>query len=278
MHDPATLHQALAHHQAGRLAEAEPLYRALLAAQPDSGDLLHLLGVTACQRGEPATGERMIRRATALIRSAVVHSNLANAVHAQGRLDEAADLHRTALTLDPGSADARFALGGILDQQGRAEAIQAYQSALALNPGHAEACVNLGNLLHKQGQVAAAATVFHHSAALQPDNAKRHQNLALALLLLGRYEEGWMEYEWRWRTAEFAPLQPDTTRPLWTGDALEGKAILLYGEQGLGDMIQFARYAPLLAERGARPVLQVPGPLVRLMRSLGDPVRVIARG
>src|SRR5262249_8197462 len=96
---------------------------------------------------------------------------------------------------------------------------------------------------------------------------------AYRLLTLGRYADGWREHEWRWRRKEQPPRS--YPKPLWRGEPLEGRTILLHAEQGMGDTVQFMRYVPLVAARGGRVVLQVPNPLLRLAQaSLGQSARV----
>jgi hypothetical protein len=113
---------------------------------------------------------------------------------------------------------------------------------------------------------------------LSPDLAKAHFNRAQMLLLRGEFEEGWKAYEWRWKTPEFAARIRAPGTPVWNGrQALQGKRVLLYAEQGLGDTIQFCRFVPMVAALGAEVVFEVQPPLVGLMRSLAD-IRVIAQG
>ena len=110
------------------------------------------------------------------------------------------------------------------------------------------------------------------------DFADAHFNKALALLLRGDYADGFAEYEWRWRRTGM-PLQQSRGKPLWLGEyPLARKTVLLHAEQGLGDTIQFARYAPVIAASGARVVLEVQAELKELMRRLDGVAAVIARG
>jgi hypothetical protein len=115
----------------------------------------------------------------------------------------------------------------------------------------------------------------------QPGNAEAHWNRGLLHLQQGRYAEGWPGYEWRWQVAHLSVSRQRRpfSQPLWLGrEDLAGKTILLHAEQGLGDTLQFCRYADMVAARGARVILEVPPALLELMRTLAGPAEVLARG
>src|SRR5208283_1608123 len=103
-----------------------------------------------------------------------------------------------------------------------------------------------------------------------------HMNQSLLLLLTGDFEHGWAEYQWRWKTKDFQ--QREFSRPLWDGQPLKGRTILLHPEQGLGDVIQFIRYAPLVKQAGARVLVECPKPLVRLLAGCRGVDELIGRG
>src|SRR5262249_33278067 len=141
--------------------------------------------------------------------------------------------------------------------------IACYEEALRLAPQHVEAHSNLANAWKDQGRLAAALAGYQTALWLKPDDPSTHWNRALALLQGGNFEEGWPEYEWRWRRKRDR-VWP-FPGPMWDGSPLAGRTILLWGEQGLGDSIQFVRYAPLVAQAAARVLLICPSPLVRLL-------------
>jgi tetratricopeptide (TPR) repeat protein len=159
------------------------------------------------------------------------------------------------------------------------EALASYDRALALRPDYAEAFFNRGVTLHLLRQVDEALVCYDYALTLNPDYVDGHFNKALLYLLKGDYETGWREYEWRWRRwkEENFTSKRDYTQPLWFGQtAIEGKTILLHAEQGFGDTIQFCRYAPSVAGRGARVLLQVPVQLKDLMVSLAGVAEIVA--
>jgi len=119
---------------------------------------------------------------------------------------------------------------------------------------------------------------YERAVELDPTSAGGHYNLGLARLRQGRFAEGWREHEWRWDFRELRLRRRRFTPPQWRGEALHGETILLHAEQGLGDTLQFVRYAPLVAERGGRVVLEAQAPLARLLRNLPGISQTIAFG
>ena len=106
-----------------------------------------------------------------------------------------------------------------------------------------------------------------------------HCNAAALRLLTGDFERGWTHYEWRWLKKSVIPTQRNFTQPAWNGgDPIAGKTILIHSEQGLGDTIQFCRYVPLVAARGAQVIFEVQKPLQALMTSLGGAAQVVQKG
>ena len=133
-----------------------------------------------------------------------------------------------------------------------------------LNPGQAEFWKNLGNALARQGKPEEAIRCYEQALSLNSDYSVCRADLATTLLQLGDYERGWVEFEWRWRDSDFARQIP---RPLWDGSPLEGRTILLIAEQGLGDTLQFIRYAPLVKERGGTVIVAAQKALLPLLES-----------
>lgn len=261
----------------GNSGEAEECYRQALALQPENAQAVHRLarilaakGNARQERGEFEPAIEDYEESLALEQGqAQVLNNLGNLYKDSGRLEDAIAAYRSAIDADGSLAEAHLNLGTALFQAGEsAQAIAHCRSALALRPSFAEASVSLGYLLEREGDAPGAAASYRDAIAARPDFAEAHFNYALQLLLAGDFEKGWGEYEWRLRLPELAPLWPHAGRPRWDGSPLEGKAILLYAEQGFGDAIQFVRFAPLVAERGGRVILSCASSLMALFENV----------
>ncbi len=185
-----------------------------------------------------------------------------------------------AIALDPGYAEAWSNRGSALSDLNRPQEAQAcYQRALELAPNNPETWSNYGLTLVDLNRHTDALECYERALTLAPDSAESHWNKALCLLQLGRLAEGWREYEWRWQRQRIRPSLRQFEHPLWLGDfSLAGKTILLHAEQGLGDTLQFCRYAQDVARLGARVLLEVPAELLRLLRGLPGVAQLIARG
>ena len=262
---------------AGKRGEAEECYRQALSLQPEDAEarrrlayVLAAAGSARQERGEIEAAIADYEESLALEQvQAQVLNNLGNLYKNSGRLGDAIAAYRSAVDADDSLAEAHFNLGtGLFESGARAQAIAHYRTALALRPTFAEASVSLGLLLEREGDAPGAAACYRDAIAARPDFAEAHFNHALQLLLAGDFEKGWEEYEWRLRLPELVPLWPFAGRPRWDGSPLEGKTILLYAEQGLGDAIQFVRFAPLVAERGGRVILSCAASLMALFESV----------
>jgi Flp pilus assembly protein TadD len=232
--------------QAGRLDDAERCFRQVLALNPRHADSLHLLGVIAFQTG---------------------------------RDDLAADLIGKAIASNPREASSHSNLGNLLLYQGRLEeAIASYRAALDLRPAFSEARNNLGNAFKALKRLDEAVTSYRQAIDLSPTDAEVHYNLAMALLADGDMVAGWREHEWRLKTPQLIHGRRDFVQRQWRGEAAESQTLLIHAEQGFGDTIQFCRYAPLAAARGLRVILELPGPLTRLLRCLPGIELIVVRG
>lgn len=265
----------------GRADAALEHLDAAVSARPDIAALHYNLGNALAKLGRPVEAEATFRTALRLDPAhAGAHNNLGNTLRTLGRVDEAVACYRHAIALRPDLAGARNNLGSaLLALHLPEEAEAALREALVQLPDYAEACNNLGGALLALDRPEEARAQFARAVQLDPAQVQARFGEALALLSLGRYREGWAAYESRWLDPRFREDERDYAMPVWRNDAgssIAGRTVLLHAEQGLGDTIQFVRYAPLVRRLGARVVLEVQAPLVRLCADLAD--AVIATG
>jgi Flp pilus assembly protein TadD len=209
--------------------------------------------------------------------SAAAFSNLGLMLAQIGRSPEAAVYLKQAIRLDPTLADAHNNLGLALADLGKLpESEAAYEQALTCDPRHIESHTNLAGVYAQQGRASEAEACCKIALWLNPDSVSAHWHRALALLQMGNFEQGLPEYEWRFRRASSKPRPFD--RPMWNGTALEGKTILLHMEQGLGDAIQFARYIPMVKERGGSIALECRESLIRLFGGFPGVEQLVPEG
>ncbi len=162
--------------------------------------------------------------------------------------------------------DPQHSLGVVLQLQGRfQEAIKHYRAAIAFDPGFVKAHYNLANACLRLGLYADAADSARATLQYDPEHANAHWLLGMLLLQQGDFENGWQEYEWRWKSQGFTSKMPELGRPQWDGSPLTGKTLLIHMEQGRGDMIQFVRYASQAAATGGRVIVSVLPELVSLL-------------
>ncbi|MDQ3267820.1 MAG: tetratricopeptide repeat protein, partial [Pseudomonadota bacterium] len=193
--------------------------------------------------------------------------------------EKALKLIEQAIQIQPSIPDFHNNLGLVYQAIGdHQRAVECYRQAIALNANYVEAYNNLGLILEATGRPAEAVTYYERAIALRPDFAQAHWNLSLALLVMGDFSRGWNEYEWRLKTPELAGEGKRFTSPLWNGEDLHGKTILLHAEQGFGDAIQFIRYAPLLASLGGHILFECKPALKRLFKEVKGIHEIILRG
>jgi Tfp pilus assembly protein PilF len=215
--------EALRLHQAGELADAERIYRQVLAIDPYHPDGLHLLGMVAYQTGRDEAAVELIRQAIAIKGNAAsCHSNLGNVLQSQGTLTEAG---------------------------------ACYQRALMLKPRVAEVHLNLGNIFKALGELDSSLACYERALVLNPELAEAAVAVSMALLLKGEFSSGWQNFERRWEAKDYETAMRAYPWPRWKGERLEAGRLLVWGEQGIGDEIMCAGLVPNVIRTGNRCVL-----------------------
>jgi tetratricopeptide (TPR) repeat protein len=253
-------------------------YCRALELQPDSADIYGSLGRLKCKQGAYEEAVEACRRSLSLAPNRhEIYNLLGFALINKGDYGAAVEVYRRALLLKPGSAYSVFGLGYLFERQGDlASAAESYQLVLKLDPGLVDAHLHLGITHFLEGDLEKAVECFARVQELAPDNNEARTFLGHIHLLQGNFPLGWSEHEYRWNTAHFLRHRRNFSQPLWKGEPLEGSRILLHAEQGLGDTLQFVRYAPLVEARGGNVVLEVQPRLHRLLTlssGLGEVIR-----
>ncbi len=296
-----------------RIDAAVQSFRKALSCKQDYAEAHCNLGTALQSLGQLEAAIASYQNAIAINPDyAIAHNNLASALQKQDKLEEAIKHLHEAIKINPRYAEAHCNLGVALKIQGKLEAaIKCFQMSLSINPDSAEAHSNLADTFQALGKLDAAIEQYQQTVSLQPDSAKTHHSLGLVFvqmgkqdravqcfqkalsvdpdyadahlslglsqLLLGNFEQGWAEYEWRWQVAHMQSAKFNCRQPLWLGkEPLSGKTILLHFEQGFGDAIQFSRYAKFIAARGATVLLFVPAALKSLLTGLEGVTQVLA--
>lgn len=220
-------------HQLRRFAEAEQIYRQVVSRAPLDANAWCYLGI---------------------------------ALHDQRRYADAVDCYRRALSLNPKFPIALNNLGNSLRYVNQVEEADAcFEQAIALKPDYLNAFKNRGTLHVWTGNLELGKSYYERALQIKPDEAELHRNLGVIYLLQGKFEEGWREYRWRWRVGDLQ--RPPIAVPVWDGSDLSGRKILLTAEQGLGDTLNFVRFAKVLRDRGARTLVYSQPPLMALLQN-----------
>lgn len=263
-----------------RQSDAIASYEAALKAQPLYARAWHGIGLAQGSLGHWPLAVAAFDAALAIQPDyAEAYLDRGNAQRELGQLEAAMTSYEQVLHYQPDNAGAWSNRGVVLKRLGRLDdAAESYEKSLALNPRFLDAMVNYATLLKEQLRLQASEDMNRRVLALDPDNSGAHLNLSICLLLRGAFSEGFAEYEWRWKNAQMADGARNFVQPQWAGEDIRGKTILLHAEQGLGDTLQFCRYAPWVAARGARVVLEVQPALLELLRCLPGVDTLVPRG
>jgi tetratricopeptide (TPR) repeat protein len=297
-------------HKQQRQREAVPLLMELTEKRPKYAQAHSLLGTIYVDLGEADLALVSLNTAQLLNSdNAQIYFNLGVNFSRLDRPDQAIEAYQNALRIDPTHTDALLNIGVMYKLRGEFESAKAaYNSILNINPLHYVALSNIGAVAMEEGQLGDASEAFERALALNADfsvahnnlatvrqrqmrldeaiqgfrrsialssnSLEVHHNLALALLTHGELRSAWPEYESRWGSQLEPNAAIEALAPRWRGEAAEGKILLVYAEQGLGDSIQFVRYVGLAAELGLRVLLRVQAPLVGLMRTMAGNYQV----
>lgn len=251
------------------------------ALEPDRASIFVVLGDTCMALKGYADALASYDRALALQPGHLAPlSNRGIALLGLGRPHEAVDSFEQALRQEPEHPTILANLAGALRESERwSESLQRSEQALRIDPSHAGAHMNRGNALLDLGELAAARESFARVVSLKPEDADAQWALGWCDLLMGDWTRGLPQLEWRWKKPGFPSPVRMFSKPLWLGqEDLRGRTILLHAEQGLGDTLQFCRYAPVLAAMGARVLLEVQPPLKPLVTSLTGVSQVLVKG
>ncbi len=306
------LQQALGLHNSGHLEPAASIYLQILQTNPAHPDAYHLFGILEYQRGRSDMAIPLIRQAIALNSSVpAFYSNLGIVLRSLGQHTEALACYRRALELDPQFAGGHFNLGNILQESGQfedaiacfetavrldpnfadaycnlgvshkalgrlSEAAFCFRKALAANRSHINALINLGLAHNAMGELAEAKARFEEALLIRPDHPAGRWHLAQLKLLQGDFLGGWTDFECRWQATQIAARHAD--RPHWDGSSLQGKTILLHAEAGLGNTIQFIRYAAIVKRSGGTVLFECQPALVKLLEGVAGVDKIIAAG
>jgi tetratricopeptide (TPR) repeat protein len=259
----------------GKWPDAIAHYQTAIAIRPGHADAYYNLGIAFQESGDAKTAAAHYQRAIALQPNFPAALNgLGIVLRTQGRLEDAIASHQKALAIAPTYAEAYDSLGNALQETGQLEdALNCHQQAIVLKPTLAVAYYNLGNTWRDQGNPVEAIACYDRALELKPNYDEARLARAMGLLLSGDLVNGFIDYEARWGDRQANPYGFD--RPLWDGSPLAGKRILLVPEQGLGDTIQFIRYATAIAQQGGIVVVGYRPLLKRLLATVPGATEVV---
>jgi Flp pilus assembly protein TadD len=277
------IEQGLALHQQGKFNEAKIIYEKVLEIQTNHFEVLHLLGILLAQTKEYTKAVDFLNTALTINPNhAACFSNRGNVLKELKRLDEALISYDKAISIKPHYAEAYYNRGNVLKElKCLDEALISYDKAISIKPHYAEAYSNRGNVLKELKRLDEALISYDKAISIKPDYAEAYWNLSLCHLLNGNFKDGWQEYEWRLKHQDInkMPGMRSFDQFFWLDEQfLKDKTILLYAEQGLGDTIQFCRYVAMVANLGAKVILEVQRPLTKLLKNLEGVNQIIAQG
>lgn len=276
--DHTLLQKAAEFYAQGNIAQAGALANQVFAKNPDDPQALYILGMVSNALGRDELAATLIGKAIAIQPDQpYFYFHLASIRQGQGKLAEAEAAYLNALRLKPDFAEVYLNLGTIRFGQGMAAAAKReFDIALHWDPKNSTALYNLAVLAQQEGEHIQALVFLQKALKYNPESANVHMARAFSLLMTEQFQDGWQEYEWRWRLANLSPrICP---KPRWQpGVSPAGKILYIYTEQGFGDAIMFGRYLPLLQEMGGKIHLECKPELLRLFQDAHMADQVVAR-
>ena len=262
-----------------KLEQALTVYQKAIKIQPGNAEIYNNLGVILWKQGKLNESIQAYQNAIKIQPdSAGYYSNLGNILQEQGKLDESIQAHQNAIEIQPNYAGPHNNLGNALREQGKLdESIQAYQNAIGIQPDFTEPHNNLGNALREQGKLNESIQAYQNAIEIQPNYAEPHNNLGQTLLLKGDLHQGWKEYEWRWQCKDFSSEIRYFPQVLWNGSDLNGKSILVWTEQGVGDQIMFASMLDDLLQMEAKVITDCDTRLIPLFKRAFPKIQIFPR-
>ena len=255
-------------HNKNKINEAKKIYHEIILDEPANFEALNYLGIIYCQKKEYFNGLKYFDKGIYLKPDqAGIYINKGNTLIELNKMYEAIDCYNKALSLQNNLIDAHINKGIALEKINLLnEAIESYDKALIINPNIISIYINKGNILKNLLKLNDAIKCYDQGLKLKPDFPDLKWNKSIALLLNGQLEKGWKYYESRWTKKNFTSEVRNFKQPFWDGNYnINDKIILIHSEQGLGDTIQFFRYVKLVLERGAKVILELPKPLIKLI-------------
>ena len=254
----------------GRLDEAIKAYKKCISLKPDYAEAYSHMGAALNVQGKLDEAIETLKKAILLKPDYIdAYINIGVAFKYKNKFEEAIKAYYKCLTLKPDNAEVYSNMGTVFKEQGKLEeALNVYNKAISINPNYATAYSNMGNVLKQQGKLEEALSVYDKAISINPDYAKAYYNSSFIHNLKGNLQEGLKLYEWRLKNKDVNVRSP-RKRLIWDGDrSLLGKNFLVYEEQGLGDVIQFCRYLPLLKQKGADVTFIVKQKMHALLKTL----------
>ncbi len=261
-----------------RYVEAESAFRQAVTLDPTAADAHNNLGVVLKELNRLDDSEACYREAIRLRpHHSDAYNNLGILQTTREQPEAALASFTEALRLKPDSADARHNLGAVLADLGRhEEAVTHIRAAIAQDHRQPEYHNSLGTSLQVTGQPSEALVCYEETLRLDPQHVWAHFNRSAVWLLQGRFDEGWPEFEWRWKRPGL--VARDFGRSEWDGSPLPNGTVLLFAEQGLGDTLQFIRFVRQVKQRVGRVVVECQPPLVPLLRGCSEIDVLVSKG